>query len=117
MTIEEEGLALGPLALALHEELDVGEGLEPATAADALLCLLNVDRLAFLPPRLDLGGLGVKRRLRRAAGTTLVKRQDVDVVRGEAAEVVVVALNVLGEAVDEDNIRLGVRGGPLSCQR
>lgn len=113
MTVEEEGLALGSLALALDEELDVGEGLEPAAAADTLLGLLDVDGLAFLLPGLDLGGLSAEGRLRRTARSALVEREDVDVVSSEAAEVVVVALDVLGEAVDENNIRLRVGRGPL----
>lgn len=113
MTVEEEGLALGPLALALDEELDVGESLEPTAAADTLLGLLNVDSLALLLPGRDLGGLSAERRLGRAAGTALVEGEDVDVVGSEATEVVVVALDVLGETVDENNIRLRVRRGPL----
>ena len=117
MTVEEERLALSPLALTLDEELDVGKGFEPTAAANALLGLLDVDGLAFLLPRLDLGGLSAEGRLRRAAGTALVERKNVDVMSSEATEIVVVALDVLGEAVDENNVRLRVRGGPLSCQQ
>jgi len=72
-----------------------------------------MDRLALVAPSGDLGGLVVQRLLRCAAVPALVDRKDVDAVRrrGEQAEVRVVPLDVLCEAVDEDDVRLGLGAG------
>lgn len=111
VTIQEELLAvsLGTLALLLDKVLDVRDGLAPSTSA-VLHASVDVGLLAIVLPADDDGIVIGKRLVSCSAVTALVECKDVDVVRGQSAEVGIVPLDVLCKAMDKDDIRVGLAG-------